>query len=146
MAGTKAPTASAAVGATQPQERMGALVGRSVLAYFARREQAELACSLLRQEGYDTVQLDEVALPGETGDRAAGPHPGGIDGLAEWGASDEHDAGGPLIGAEEDSQSFVPGDVAGPGETGPSWVVTVVTGEDGVNRAVQILEDAGGAV
>ncbi len=41
-------------------ERVRNVAERSVLAYFARREEAERAYSRLREAGYDTVQLDEI--------------------------------------------------------------------------------------
>lgn len=123
---------------------MWALVGRSVLAYFTRREQAELACSLLRQEGYDTVQLDEISRYASHGaDRLHDPFTGRIDGMTEW-SGDAGDAG-PLINSDPAASGFGQGG-AEAGIPAASWLVTVVTGEDGVNRAVQILEDAGGAV
>ncbi|MFO7265884.1 MAG: hypothetical protein FWJ73_05460 [Limnochordales bacterium] len=119
------------------------MVGRSVLAYFARREQAELACSLLRQEGYDTVQLGPAPRAAE---KPAGSYPDRIDGLADWSAADDASgAGEPVVELDSDAEGLSREDAGWPWG-GPSWVVTVVTGEDGVNRAVQILEDAGGAV
>ena len=60
------------------------LVGRSVLAYFTRREHAERARSALRQEGFDTVQLDRIGTyGGQSSQTLHNPLTGGVESLAD---------------------------------------------------------------
>ncbi|MBO8141972.1 MAG: hypothetical protein H0Z37_07330 [Firmicutes bacterium] len=124
------------------------ILGRSILASFHRREDAQQAMRALRREGF-TVQLDR-----------ASPYPGAETGQREHalagqvGTLSDPAAVGDATG--EDPRAFLDASgVVAPGlDRGlnePSagqntWLVTVVTEEDRVNRAVQILEDAGGTV
>lgn len=127
--------------------------GRSVLAYFTRREQAEQARRALRHEGFETVQLDRIGRYG--GGSSPVLHTaltGDGDSLADMTAGADTGGGdaGPLLAADPAASGLADGlsaeqDVL-PGMEHPAWLVTVVTGEDRVNRAVQILEDAGGVV
>src|SRR5690606_20763704 len=80
-----------------------ACAGRSVLAYFTRREQAEQARRALRHEGFETVQLDRIGRYG------GGSSPvlhnaltGGGDSLADMTAGADTGGGdaGPLLAAD----------------------------------------------
>lgn len=125
------------------------LVGRSILAYFSRREQAERAQSALRQDGFDTVQLDRIGrYGGESAQQLHNPVTGNIDSLADLSAGADTDGGdaGVLIAADTSASGLAHGQDFDPGVQERAWLVTVVTGEDRVNRAVQILEDTGGTV
>lgn len=125
------------------------LVGRSVLAYFTRREQAERAQSVLRQQGFDTVQLDRIGrYGGESAQELHNPLTGNIESLADLsaGADTDGDDAGILIAADTSASGLAHGADYDPGIEERAWLVTVVTGEDRVNRAVQILEDTGGTV
>lgn len=125
------------------------LVGRNVLAYFTRREHAERARSVLRQEGFDTVQLDRISrYGGESAQELHSPLTGNIDSLADLSAGADTDGGdaGALIAADTSASGLAHGHDYDPGIQERTWVVTVVTGEDRINRAVQILEDTGGTV
>lgn len=122
------------------------LLGRSILAYFSRREDAERAQTHLRRAGFDTVQLDRLSPAGPGGsDRPHNPLTGRMAGLAELtGAAG--DEGGPLLAADPDASGLAHELEEGPVPGQPAWLLTVVTSEDHVNRAVHILEEAGGVV
>lgn len=127
--------------------------GRSILAYFTRREHAEQARSALRKEGFDTVQVDRIGrYGGESAQILHNPLTGNIDSLADLSAGADTDGGdaGPLLAADTGASGLADGqapeDDTAPGMEHPAWLVTVVTGEDRINRAVQILEDTGGMV
>ncbi|OUM97721.1 MAG: hypothetical protein BAA04_08380 [Firmicutes bacterium ZCTH02-B6] len=122
------------------------LFGRSILGYFVHREQAERAKADLRRAGFDTVQVDRID-PGHAGaDTLYNPLTGRFDGLAELTGAAGDMGGGPLAAADPDASGLAH-TTANRGEAErPHWIVTVVTTEDQVNRAVQILEDAGGLV
>jgi len=124
------------------------LVGRSILAYFTRQDQAERAKTELRQAGFETVQLDRLG-PGDAGaDRLHNPLTGQIDSLAELttGVGMDGDDAGPLLAANPDASGLAHQLDPTRGAWASTWIVTVVTTEDQVNRAVHILEDAGGVV
>lgn len=130
-------------------ERVRNVAERSVLAYFARREEAERACSRLREAGYDTVQLDEISqYGGESTQRLQNPLTGRIDSLADLSAGADTDGGdtGPLIAADVTASGFAGRDPIAAGMPAYNWLVTVVTDADAVDRAVQIVESEGGFV
>src|SRR5690606_37006738 len=110
------------------------LVGRSVLAYFTRREHAERARSALRQEGFDTVQLDRIGTyGGQSSQTLHNPLTGGVESLADLSAGADTDGGdaGALLAADTAASGLADGqapeqDVA-PGMEHPAWLVTVVT-------------------
>ncbi|HEY8496601.1 MAG TPA: hypothetical protein VIK98_06180 [Limnochordales bacterium] len=120
------------------------LLGRSILGYFAHREQAEQAKAHLRRAGFDTVQVDRLDSGQAGADTLHNPLTGRVASLADLtGVADE---GGPLLAASPDASGLaheVDETLLG---HKPTWIVTVVTTEDHVNRAVQILEEAGGVV
>lgn len=122
--------------------------GRNILAYFNDRAQAERAQAELRQQGYATVQLDRMTRHGGgAATEVTNPVTGDVQGLADLTASADTtgDDTGPLLAAGADASGLAhTGDHQGTG--GKAWIVTVVTAEDEVNRAVQILEDSGGTV
>lgn len=125
------------------------LVGRNVLAYFTRREQAERARSVLRQEGFDTVQVDRIGrYGGESSQALHNPLTGNIESLADLSAGADTDGSdaGVLIAADTSASGLAHGHDFDPDIEERAWLVTVVTGEDRINRAVQILEDTGGTV
>lgn len=129
------------------------LVGRNVLAYFTRHEHAERARSALRQEGFDTVQVERIGrYGGESAHVLHNPLTGNIESLADLSAGADTDGGdaGALLAADTAASGLADGQAleqdTAPGMEDRAWLVTVVTGEDRVNRAVQILEDAGGTV
>ncbi len=98
------------------------LVGRSILGYFTDRAAAERAKTALLRSGFETVQLDELH-----------PAPGGDD-------------DGPLAATSTAASGLAHELGESPTEPEPSWIITVVTPEDHVNRAVHILEECGGLV
>lgn len=125
------------------------LTGRSILAYFTRREEAEEAQNRLRREGYVTVQLDRMSrYGGDSAQRLHNPLTGDIDSLAGvtagMDAGDEDEA--VLIAADASASGLAHGEGDDAGIQERAWVLTVVTEEDRANRAVQILEETGGAV
>lgn len=125
------------------------LVGRSILAYFTRREEAEEAQNRLRRDGYGTVQLDRMSrYGGDSSEQLHNPLTGNIDSLAGLTAGmdpgDEDEA--VLIAADASASGLAHGEGPDAGIQERAWVLTVVTEEDRANRAVQILEDTGGLV
>jgi len=136
-------------------------MGRSILGYFAHREQAERAKEHLRRAGFETVQVDSLSSPAAGSQQLRNPLTGDVDSLAaltgaaglsaldeETGDGPRGGGGGPdpLLAADPDASGLAHEVGADPGLPAPAWMVTVVTTEDHVNRAVHILEDAGGIV
>lgn len=126
------------------------LIGRSILAYFTRREHAEEAQGRLRREGYDTVQLDRISrYGGEASEQLHNPLTGEFGSLAELTAGADIDGdedAGALLAADTAASGLAHGHGEDTELQEQAWVVTVVTTEDQTNRAVQILEDMGGFV
>lgn len=126
------------------------LIGRSILAYFSRREIAEEAQNRLRQEGFGAVQLDRMSrYGGEESEQLHNPLTGDFGSLAELTAGADiggDDDAGALIAADTAASGLAHGQGGDPGVQERAWVLTVVTTEDRANRVVQILEDAGGVV
>lgn len=125
------------------------LIGRSILGYYVRREQAEEAIARLRREGFETVQLDRISrYGGEAAQQRHNPLTGDFDSLASLSAGADIDGdadAGALIAADPTASGLAAVDY-GPGTAGRAWLVTVVTTEDRANRAVHILEETGGSV
>ena len=125
--------------------------GRSILAYFTRREHAEQARSALRKEGFDTVQVDRIGrYGGESAQILHNPLTGNIDSLADLSAGADTDGGDaalflrrtrahPASRTVSPRRRRPPGMEPPPGSSPSSPVKTVST-------AVQILEDTGGMV
>lgn len=126
------------------------LVGRSILAYYTRREEAEQAQSRLRREGFDTVQLARIGrYGGESAQQLHNPLTGDFGSLADLTAGADtggDDDAGALIAADTSASGLAHGQDYDPGIQERAWVLTVVTTEDRANRAVHILEDTGGVV
>ncbi|HEY8418344.1 MAG TPA: hypothetical protein VIK93_09975 [Limnochordales bacterium] len=124
------------------------LVGRSILAYFTRHDQAERAKAELRRAGFETVQVDRLGTDEAGAHRLHNPLTGRIESLADLTLGVDTGGGdaGPLLAADPDTSGLAHELDADPGAPAPAWIVTVVTTEDQVNRAVHILEDAGGIV
>lgn len=126
------------------------LIGRSILGYYTRREDAERAMSRLRRAGFETVQLDRIGrYGGEETEQLHNPLTGSFDSLADLTAgadTDGDDDSGVLIAADTSASGLAHGSNYDEGIEERAWVVTVVTTEDRANRAVQILEEAGGTV
>lgn len=124
-------------------------IGRSIMAYFVRREQAEKAQSILRREGYTTVQLDRNHRFGGQGTETMhNPLTGDFGGLADLTVGEEgtgaEDAA--LLATDVSASGLAHAKEPGGDLQERAWMLTVVTTEDRTNRAVQILEDTGGLV
>src|SRR5690625_2390599 len=106
------------------------LIGRSILAYYSRREQAEEAQSRLRHEGYGTVQLDRMSrYGGEAAQQVQNPLTGDFGSLAELtaGADIDGDAdAGALIAADTSASGLAHGHTGEPSVRERAWVLTVV--------------------
>lgn len=128
------------------------LIGRSILAYYTHRGQAEDAQAQLRRQGFDTVQLDRISrYGGESAQQLHNPLTGAFGSLASLSAgadTDGDDDAGVLIAADTSASGFADGGGAdyAPGVHEQAWLITVVTSEDRANRAVHILEETGGTV
>lgn len=126
------------------------LIGRSILAYYSRREKADEALTQLRQAGFDTVQLNRISrYGGEETEQLHNPLTGSFGSLANLTAGADTDGGddsGVLIAADTSASGLAHGLNYDEGIQERGWLITVVTSEDRANRAVQILEDTGGTV
>src|SRR5690625_1872423 len=104
-----APSGKGTITATMQRRRPVKLIGRSILAYFTRRENAEEAQSRLRREGYGTVQLDRISrYGGEAAERLHNPLTGEFGSLAELTA-------GADIDGDEDAGALIAADTAASG-------------------------------
>ena len=128
--------------------------GRSILAFFTRREDAEAAARSLRREGFESVRVDRVSRSEEGYGRGGSqvvhnPLTGDIGSLADL------TLGTRLAGDDDAAVALAAHPAAsgmahsGPGAQGHlerAFLVTVLTTEESANRAVDILERHGGMV
>lgn len=123
---------------------------RSVFGYFGSPGKAEAAAQALRQEGYSTVQIDQVSRHADLGtgsQQLRNPATGQINSLAELvlGVKDVDVETGILLSASADASGYgAEKDLPG----GRAYLVTVVTKneENRVQRAVELLKAHGGQV
>lgn len=119
---------------------------RSLLAFFAERRQAEQAAQELRDNGFATVQVDQVeAGSGEAADRINNPITGDVPGLANM------VLGTDLAGRDEAVLLAADPNVSGMAdgsrqetEPGRRVLVTVVAEEKEIPRAKAIINKHGG--
>lgn len=124
---------------------------RSLLAYFPSSGKAQRAAEMLQDAGYVTVQVDRVSRYGVNYDTEIN-NP--IAGRAETGTGLTLFSAGTDSDLNEEERVLHASDpsVSGYGDAGygvaggKAFLVTVVTDEEGVERAEKILEDNGGMV
>lgn len=122
---------------------------RSFLAYFPSSGKARRAAEMLRDAGYVTVQVDRVSRYGVNYDAEINNPIAGraetVTGLTLFSAGTDSEldqnerilhVSDPSVGGYGDAGYGVAG--------GKAFLVTVVTGEEGADRATRILEDNGG--
>lgn len=120
---------------------------RSILASFPSTHQAEEAAKRLKQEGYDTVGVARIGQFGyEPTSHISDPVAGQaitLSGLTLFGGNEDHlGAAGPLLAASPMASGQSAYDAAG----GAGVLLTVVTTEESVSRAVELIKEYGGQV
>ncbi len=118
---------------------------RSILAYFSDQQQAQQAAQALKERGYEHLQVDSISrYPSRSVYKS---YPANLSsmvlGSREYGSQEYGLVQGPLIAADP----FVSG-MSSPAETTPgySYLLTLVTGQDKIASALQILQQYGARV
>lgn len=118
---------------------------RNILSYFASSSQAEKAEAELRRLGYDIVQVDRINRypTGQLGDTLYNPMSGQISSLTNLvlGTSLPDDAA-ILAGSDPSVSGMSANDM--PGRY--PFILTVVTENEQVEQAVQVIKQHGGYV
>ncbi|MEN6350556.1 MAG: hypothetical protein ABFD08_14320 [Syntrophomonas sp.] len=116
---------------------------KSILAYFRSDTQANQALNILKEKGYDEAQLDWVSnYSNSRGNNTNGPSAATLSTLV-FGNSVYDGSPSPLLAADpdvsgmEDHQDF---------PASAAYLLTVVTSEDKVQEALQILREHGANV
>lgn len=120
---------------------------RSILATFPTTNQAEEAAKRLKEEGYDTVGVTRIGQFGfEPTSHISDPVAGQaitLSGLTLFGGNEDHlGAAGPLLAASPMASGQSASDAGG----GFGVLLTVVTTEESITRAVELIREYGGQV
>jgi hypothetical protein len=120
---------------------------RSILATFPGTLQAEEAAQRLKEEGYDAVDVTSIGQFGyEPNSHISDPLAGQaitLSGLTIFGGNEDHlGAAGPLLAASPLASGQSASDAGG----GFGVLLTVVTTEESINRAVELIKEYGGQV
>lgn len=123
---------------------------RSVLAYFPSSGRASAAVKELKEKGYENVQLDRVSRYGVKNDAEYDSPLSGrptVTGLTLFSSDTDGISGDDtrvLMLADPSATGYGSPDYGVAG--GNAFLVTVVTGEDRLERALEILKRHGGSV
>lgn len=120
--------------------------GRSILAYFHDRKDAERAREKLESAGYSEIGIDRLTeLGGEETDDVANPLTSDFRGLGELtlGAKTGDDDKRILRAAHPAASGMATEEVA---EADYAWILAMVTQEEHVEPALRILRAHGGEV
>ncbi|MDF9407927.1 hypothetical protein L7E55_06060 [Pelotomaculum isophthalicicum JI] len=123
---------------------------RSILSYFSSDNQAQKAVNALRNAGMKEVRLDRVSRYGEELNREFNNPVNNalsLTGLTLFSSGDSenlNDNGRILLGADPSSSGYGCADYGVAG--GRAFLVTVVTSDKHVNKAVEIIKQKGGEV
>lgn len=110
---------------------------RSILAYFTSQEAASSATAQLKALGYNDIQLNKISNYSRTGTRAV-PH--SISALTSAGDNPEHYRSyGPLLASSPVVSGLANNDIAY-----YTHMVTVVSDNNQINQALDILREYGG--
>ncbi|NPV73875.1 MAG: hypothetical protein HPY89_08865 [Pelotomaculum sp.] len=122
---------------------------RSILSYFPSSEKAQEAARALKEAGVNEVRVDRVSRYGTTfDDNFNNPlnHAATITGVTLYsgGAGDLNDAARVLLGADPSVSGYGMENYGTAGQR--AFLVTAVTGEEHLDRAVEIIKQHGGEV
>ena len=119
---------------------------RSIIAYFPSSTKAEKAINELKNSGYETVEMCRVGARGVSYDAEYNNPINRAESLAALTTYSEGTIGrdvGILLAADPAASGLASG---GGLIGGKAFTVVVVTNEEGLDKAVKILEDNGGEV
>lgn len=122
---------------------------RSILSYFPTRGKAQQAVEALKEAGVSEVRLDRISRYGETNDARINNPVNRAETLTGITLFSEKrgeldDATRVLLGADPSVSGYGCEDYGVAG--GRTFLVTAVTNEDLLDRAVQIVKEHGGQV
>jgi len=123
---------------------------RSILSYFSASNQAQKAVDALKNAGINVVQLDRISRFGAVPDKEYNNpinNAQSLTGLTMFSSGTNESAGngtGVLLGADPSSSGYGCADYGVAG--GRAFLVTVVTNEKQVDKALEIIKQHGGQV